>query len=374
MSRPTLDNWLLPEHVFWSFRHARELLPTAQVDCASTPRKLNPAIDSDLATVEFESSRGPISLLEFLQTSKSDSFTVAQGEDLKFEWLTDGMKSNEPHLIFSVTKSVTSMLIGALVGEGLIDVDELVTKYVPEVSQSGFAGATVRNLLDMTASYSFVEDYAPGPDIIAYRHSVGWYPAPLGSPNLHEFLASRKSDGDHDQRFRYMSPTTDLLGWVAESASGLPYATALSKYVWTKIGTEAPAHITLDRAGSPRAAGGFSVIPRDLVRFGMMIRDGGMGAVDADYIADVFNNGSHEQWANGDFKDVFENGIYRSCCYKPGVDPDVVMGIGIHGQMLYIDRPRGVVIAKQSSWHTPDEAVDHNDAYLACRAIARALS
>jgi hypothetical protein len=49
------------------------------------------------------------------------------------------------------------------------------------------------------------------------------------------------------------------------------------------------------------------------------------------------------------------------------------MGIGIHGQMLYIDRPRGVVVAKQSSWHTPDEGVDHNDAYLACRAIARAL-
>lgn len=373
MTRPTLDSWLLPEHVFWSFRHVRELLPTAQVDCAPTPRKLNSAIDLGLGDVEFESSNGVVKVLDFLKSSHSDSFTVVKGEDLKFEWVVDGMKSNEPHLIFSVTKSVTSMLIGALVGEGLINVDELVTKYVPEVAESGFAGATVRNLLDMTASYSFVEDYTPGPDIIAYRHSVGWYPAPLGSPNLHDFIASRKSDGEHGQRFRYMSPTTDLLGWVAEAASGLPYATALSKYVWTKIGTEAPAHITLDRAGSPRAAGGLSVIPRDLARFGMMIRDGGMSAVDSSYVADVFDNGSHEQWANGDFAETFENGIYRSCCYKPGVDPDVVMGIGIHGQMLYIDRARGVVVAKQSSWHSPDEGEDHNDAYLACRAIARAL-
>lgn len=373
MTRPTLDSWLLPEHVFWSFRHVRELLPTAQVDCASTPRKLNSAIDMGLGAIEFESSKGVVKVLDFLKSSHSDSFTVVKGEDLKFEWVVDGMKSNEPHLIFSVTKSVTSMLIGALVGEGSIDVDALVSNYVPEVSESGFAGATVRNLLDMTASYSFVEDYTPGPDIIAYRHSVGWYPAPLGSPNLHDFIASRKSDGEHGQRFRYMSPTTDLLGWVAEAASGLPYATALSKYVWSKIGTEAPAHITLDRAGSPRAAGGLSVIPRDMARFGMMIRDGGMNAVDSNYVADVFDNGSHEQWANGDFKDSYENGIYRSCCYKPGDDPDVVMGIGIHGQMLYIDRPRGVVVAKQSSWHDPDESADHNDAYLACQAIARAL-
>ena len=131
--------------------------------------------------------------------------------------------------------------------------------------------------------------------------------------------------------------------------------------------------MTLDRAGSPRAAGGLSVIPRDMARVGMLIRDGGMGAVDANYLRDIYEGGSHEQWADGDFAEVFANGIYRSCCYKPGVDPDVVMGIGIYGQMLYVDRPRGVVIAKQSSWATPDEAVDHDDAYLLCRTLSRSL-
>jgi CubicO group peptidase (beta-lactamase class C family) len=123
-----------------------------------------------------------------------------------------------------------------LVQEGLIDVDALVTKYVPEIADSGFGDATVRNLLDMAASYQFEEDYTPGPDIIAYRHSVGWYPAPLGAPNLHDFIASRKKEGEHGQKFRYMSPTTDLVGWVIEAASGMPYAEALSKFIWSKIG------------------------------------------------------------------------------------------------------------------------------------------
>ena len=139
------------------------------------------------------------------------------------------------------------------------------------------------------------------------------------------------------------------------------------------MGAEHEANITLDRAGSPRAAGGLSVIPRDMARFGMLIRDGGMGAVDAEFMADVYTGGSHQQWADGDFADVFDNGVYRSCCYRPGEDPDVIMGIGIYGQMLYIDRPRGVVIAKQSSWATPDEGIDHNDAYRLCREIARSL-
>jgi hypothetical protein len=54
-------------------------------------------------------------------------------------------------------------------------------------------------------------------------------------------------------------------------------------------------------------------------------------------------------------------------------DPDVIMGIGIHGQMLYVDRPRGVVVAKQSSWPNPDSEEMHLDAFNACRAIAHAL-
>jgi len=374
MTRPTLDNWLHPENTFWSFRHVRELIPTAQIDCAKSPRVLNQKIKTELGEILLETHDGVKKISEFLSSTNTDSFTAVKGEDLVFEWLAPGVSDVEPHLIFSVTKSFTGMLVGALVQEGKIDVDALVTKYVPEIADSGFGDATVRNLLDMAASYQFEEDYTPGPDIIAYRHSVGWYPAPLGSPNLHDFIASRKKEGEHGQMFRYMSPTTDLVGWVIEAASGMPYAQALSKYIWSKIGTEAPAHITVDRTGAPRAAGGLSAIPRDLVRFGMMIRDGGMGAIDPEFMRDVYENGSAQQWATGDFKDSFAKGVYRSFCYKPGEDPDVIMGIGIHGQMLYIDRPRGVVVAKQSSWPNPDLEEMHLDAFHACQVIARALN
>ncbi len=50
------------------------------------------------------------------------------------------------------------------------------------------------------------------------------------------------------------------------------------------------------------------------------------------------------------------------------------MAVGIHGQMIYVDRPRNVVVAKQSSWSDIDEDDDSADAYLAARAICRALT
>lgn len=373
VTRPDLSNWLHADHNRWSLLHARELLPTGPVEPSAAPRALRSAHQPALIDDRFESHSGPRDIAEFLESSRTDSLTVVLGDDVLLEWRRDGFAADDLHLIFSVTKSVTSMLTGALVSACGLDVDAPTTRYVPEAAGSAFGDTTVRNLLDMTVSFRFVEDYTPGPDVRDYRYAVGWYPAPWDAPRLHDFLVSRVKEGEHGQRFRYLSPSTDMLGWVCESVSGLPYHEALSRFVWQPMGAEHEANITLDRAGSPRAAGGLSTTPRDLARFGMLIRDGGMGAVDAGYLRDVFEGGSHEQWARGDFKDMFADGVYRSCCYRPGVDPDVVMGVGIYGQMLYVDRPRGVVIAKQSSWAEPDESEDHQDAYLLCRTLARAL-
>lgn len=377
MSEPDLGNWMTSEHSFWSFRNVRRIIPVEEVSCGENTLALIDARDSAIGELLVPTSQHEYTLNEFLTSSHTDSIVVIQGSSennrVVFEWYADGVGGHEPHLNFSVTKSITSLLTGALVGQGLIEVGRLVTDYVPAVRGSGFEGATIRNLLDMTASYSFVEDYSPGPDIIAYRHAAGWYPAPSDAPTLREFIASRGAEGSHGERFRYLSPTTDMLGWVCEEVSGLSYAQALSKYIWGPLGAEHNAHMTIDRAGSPRAAGGLSSTVRDLARIGVMVRDGGRGVVPSDYIDDIFTNGSEEQWAIGDFIDLFPRGVYRSCFYRPGEDPGVVMGIGIHGQMLYIDRPRGVVIAKQSSWPQPDELDWHLDAYAALRAIAHSF-
>ena len=373
MTRPDLSTWLNPEYNHWSYLHVRELLPTGEVKPSATPRALGTHLDEAIVNITFNSNTGERVVADFLHTSRTDSLTVIKGDDVVFEWRTPDFAQDDIHLIFSVTKSVTSLLVGSLVKQGLIDVDAPTTRYVPDVANSAFGDTTVRNLLDMAASFRFVEDYTPGEDVRDYRYSVGWYPAPWDAPRLHEFIATRVKEGEHGHHFRYLSPSTDLLGWVCEATSGMRYHEALSQFVWQPMGAQYAANMTLDRDGSPRAAGGLSTAPRDMARLGMLVRDGGMEAIDAGFMSDIYENGSHEQWALGDFAEVFENGIYRSCFYKPGVDRDVVMGIGIYGQMLYIDRPRGIVIAKQSSWATPDEGVDHDDAYLMCQTIARSL-
>ena len=373
MNRPTLENWMTPPHTRWSFLHVRELIPTAQICHGPNPRKLDVQPTGDLLKLRFDTPRGERELGEYLETSESDALVVVKGDTVVLEWLAAGIRDDQPHLMFSVTKSITSLLCGALVGAGKIDVDAPVATYVPEVAGGGFGNATVRQLLDMTASYSFVEDYSPGPDVIEYRSAAGWSPTRPDTPGLHSFLTSRNTEGEHGQRFRYLSPTTDMLGWVCEAASGMPYALAVSQYLWVPMGAEADAEITLDRLGAPRSAGGLSAIPRDIARLGMIVAEHGTGIVPKEYVDDLLSAGSTEQWAAGDFADWLPGGAYRSCWYQPRVDPDCALAVGIHGQMIYVDRPRGVVVAKQSSWSKPDDDAAHDDAYYACRAIARSL-
>lgn len=71
---------------------------------------------------------------------------------------------------------------------------------------------------------------------------------------------------------------------------------------------------------------------------------------------------------------VFGMGIRWNVPYQPRVDPECVIAVGIRGQMLYVDRARRVVIAKQSSWDEADPEAMHKDSENACRAIARAVT
>ncbi|MGA0121855.1 MAG: serine hydrolase domain-containing protein [Gaiellales bacterium] len=375
MDRPDLGNWMRPPHPFWSFRHVRELIPTARVRHGHHVRTLPFEPAGSLLDLRFDAkSRGEVVLGEWLASSQSDALVVVRDGRVALEWMAPGIRDDEPHLMFSVTKSVTALLAGALVGAGLLDVDETVARYVPEAAGGGFGDATVRQLLDMEASYAFVEDYSPGIDLTLYRNAAGWYPAPPDHMGLREFLTTRAKDGEHGRRFRYLSPTTDMLGWVCEAVSGEPWARAVSHYLWVPMGAEADGDMTLDRLGAPRAAGGLSATARDMARLGMIVAEGGAGIVPADFVEDLTTGGDPEHWAIGDYADWLPGGCYRSCWYQPRVDPGCVMAVGIHGQMIYVDRPRNTVVVKQSSWDSPDENDLHSDNEYAARAICRALS
>jgi CubicO group peptidase (beta-lactamase class C family) len=304
-----------------------------------------------------------------LPQTATDGFLVLHKGRLAFEWYGNGLTPSDAHIVFSVSKSITGILAGILADRGQLDPDAPVTRYVPEASGSVYGDCTVRHVLDMTVGISFVENYldATG-DFARYRIATGWNPAadPTLAGDLRSFLLTlRRDDTPHGAKFHYVSPNSDMLGWVVERAGGAPYAQLLGNLIWRKLGTEADAYVTIDKLGAARAAGGLCVVLRDLARFGELVRNlgraGGEQVVPRRWIEDIIENGDRRAWlAQPPAARFLPNGRYRSQWYIIGNASGAHCAIGIHGQWVYIDPAAEMTIVKLSSQPLPlDEAADH---------------
>ena len=377
----TLANWREPPFNRWAFRNVRRVVPTAPVSGGTgTVAEFGRDV-RDLDGVAFETMGGEESTLgRYLRETYTDGFIVLRGGHVVVERYDNGMTAESQHILMSVSKSVTGSLSGILVDRGVLDPNAPIADYVPEVAESAYGDAAVRHLLDMTVGVRFIEEYKDEGDFARYRMATGWMPAPGGAEpgNLRAFLPTLAKDGDHGAKFHYVSPNSDLLGWVLERAGGTPFNELLSREIWAPMGAEFEAYVTVDALGAPRAAGGICVTLRDLARFGQMHLEHGFAngrqIVPAWWVRDIRANGDAEAWRKGESAATMPNAVYRSKWYMLDNAHDAYCGLGIHGQTVYVDPAAGVVIAKLSSFPEAEGGALDDDLFRAFDAVAHALA
>jgi CubicO group peptidase (beta-lactamase class C family) len=351
----TLANWRSLPFSTWSFQNVNEIVPSAII--AGNALSEGPAVPlGELASMIVDNPNGlPLSLEDFLIQSQTDSFVVMREGEFVGEWYAPTCDRLKPHLLFSVSKSITGILAGILEDKGLLSTSDLVVRYVPEAAGSAYGDATIRHLLDMEVALDFNEDYLDktgGFD--RYRRATGWNPesAHEASIDLKTFLCTiAKTANEHGNVHLYRSPNTDMIGIVLERAAGRRIPDLISELIWKPIGAHSDAFVTVDRIGTSRVAGGISVTPRDLARFGEMIRLRGNRIVSERFVDDLWTGGSRKTWAIGDQADSFPKGSYRSFWYETGAGE--LAAIGIHGQWIWIDPDTKTVIARQSCQDLP---------------------
>jgi CubicO group peptidase (beta-lactamase class C family) len=379
----TLANWRTSPYNRWAFHHVREIVPSANIPNDPATALEFPSSPVDMATLRIDHN-GHRTLDEFLNETNTDGMVIVHRGRIVFERYANGMTAESPHILMSVSKSLLGLLAGVLTARGDLEPDRLVTDVVPEVVGTAYWGATIRHLLDMRAGVAFDEDYlAPSGPIIAYRKAANWNPLEPGDTpaDLRSFYREMtESAGPHGGAFNYVSPNTDLLGWVIERATGERYADALSELLWKPMGAARSAYITVDRLGAPRCAGGVCTSVRDLARVGqLMVQGGARGStqiVPESWIEDIARNGDPEAWAAGNGTRYFPGFSirYRSKWYRLDGQAPILFGLGIHGQNVFVDREHEIVIAKVSSQAIP---MDTTRILLATRAasqIVRSLS
>ena len=380
----TLGNWRQPPFNRWAFQHLREVVPTAAVLHDPDAVWGLTGEDTDLRDLPFPAEGRDWTLDGAMAELDSDALVVLHRGRIVLELTYGAMTPRRQHIIFSVTKSVVGALTGILVEQGVIDPAATVAKVIPELAASAYGDATLRHLLDMTAGVVFEEDYLATSGVYAdYRLATGWNPRPDGAETLGLWSFLPRLDertGPHGEVFSYLSPNSDLIGWMLERTSGRRVADLLSELLWQPLGAEAEASLGVDPFGAARTAGGLAVTPRDLARVGqLMLQQGardGRQIVPAAWIADIRSGGDPAAWQAGTMAESFPGRPirYRSQWYIMGEGEVPYFGLGIHGQHLYVDPRAELVVAHMSAQPEPINDVKDRIALRAFEALAAALS
>jgi CubicO group peptidase (beta-lactamase class C family) len=361
-SRVTRANWQEPPFNRWAFQHLRELVPTARIPRGDGPAWRLPRAERDLGGVRFTSDGQQMTVADLLAQTCTDGFCVLHRGQIVTEQYFNAMMPDTPHLLMSVSKSVTSTVAGVLAGRGQLDVAARVAAIVPELAGTSFDGATVQHLLDMRAGTAFHEDYAdPRADVRTYERVYLWRPAD-GHPvpkDAIAYFATLHNDGPHGGPFRYRSILTDVLAWVIERAAGVRLHELIARELWQPMGAEFDAEITLDPHGNPMADGGISATLRDAARFGeLFLRRGRRGrrqVVPAAWADDTFRGAPDgaAAFAAGDDPPGFPPGAhYRNCWWVDDPSLPFYHASGINGQNIFVHVPSQTVVVKLSTWPT----------------------
>ena len=343
-TQPTLANWRLPPFNREAFSKVREIIPTASINrIKGTAVENNESVNKKL-TVKIRENEETV-LDEFLRKTTADAFHVSHKGKTIYTWHSDYCSSTTPHIIFSVSKSLTALLIGCVIDEGLLSEETLVSQIIPEAKGGAFEEASVRDLLDMSVSSNFIEDYEATSGIfLDYRQSTGWNPQDIDdTSHLKSFLLSlKKNTHKHGEKFEYHSTNTDMLGIIIEKCTGKKYAQYFFEKLMKPLGARDEAYVTLDRMGTSRSAGGVCISASDIMSICEMVRCYGKNShgeqvFPENWIKDILNSESDKKFSLDGHYDIFPEGLYRSKWYRPYTSRNVLFGLGIHGQWIWID-------------------------------------
>ena len=250
------------------------ILPTQVVKANPASPDL-PAAPVDLSQLTYEINGRTRSVAEYMQSGSTNAIAFMHNGQFIYEDYQNGFNDNTRAHMWSVTKSVTTALVGIAVAEGLVDsIYDPITKYIPDASGTVWEGVSVEDLLQMESGTYWVDVPVHQPEQLVLMgadfHSNGLYGMTRDEYLLR--LTRVSPTGDH---YRYNSGDAQMLAWLLENVYARPYAEILSEKIWQPAGMQDDALVMIDRLGNTFASMGLMATPRDMLRFGEIFRNGG---------------------------------------------------------------------------------------------------
>ncbi len=360
------SNWDYPTHLAYSQRAMIDFWPTDIIKAPETSHTLDycaQQMDLDLLKVYEPGTQRSMSASQLLERRMyNDALLIMHRGQVVHESWRNGMQEEDRHVNHSTTKSLTTLLLGLAIDEGLVDPAALVTQYLPQFADlENWRKIKVQHALDMRTGLAYQEHYED-PNCIcwSYFRATGYYPTqadtlPGYDAWIHRHMAEAECAPGY--KFSYASPVTNALGLIAESVYGGSVAELLEQKIYHHIGAESDAWLNLDPSGVAVTEGQLSLHLRDFARWAALFLYGGKNLVGEQVVPAAFfrdivtpRQELREAWQLGDYVSLSPEGQYRNQTYVlDGACTQMAM-LGIHGQFALIDLERELLAVGYGSY------------------------
>ena len=309
--------------------------PTRTIEPSPDPVDWPEEPETDLTSLRFAAG-----LEDAISQGDTLAFLVIRDGIVVAEWYRSDHGPERPSMLFSASKSIVSLLIGAAIDDGYItSVDTPVTEYVPELAAGGFDSVTIEDLLRMDSSMDYIEDDNPLGVHIRFNYTT----------DLRSEILDLSVRSQPDSEFRYKSGDNALLGLVLERAlDGQSVTSYLEERYWHPLGATSSASWNVDKEGGfERTWCCLAMTARDLARFGQLVLDDGLWQGDRlisdEWLDRSFEPGfTEERWPDYLSDSAVANYGYQWWLLGDGSP----LALGKAGQYLFIDPVNNVVIVR----------------------------
>ena len=378
------------ENVYYNL-HWDDVMPVNVVRRSGPIRELPYAPDEQIGQVRANTRLGELTLDELIvdERSRIQGFIVVHQGSIVYEKYP-GMRPNDNHIWYSVSKTVPSLLLAILEAQGRVDVNDPVDEYMAETKGTHWEGIKIIDILDMASGLDLEETQET---MLSEDHKVNqFFRTSLGGRVSRDDLADSSPltvdeiiysiDDDETSApgtiFQYSSLNTRMLAMLVERVSGKRFAELLSEYVWSMIGAEADAFIGLNPSGGAEIGGMMNSRLRDLARYGLLFTEDASTVFAEELparwqLTEPFSPG--DVVSSGCRPDIHQRALERENFFgarNPNIrcnsrqwdsvyDDGDIFKAGVGGQGLYVSPSRHVVVAffstTRGSWESYARAI-----------------
>ncbi|MFO1402785.1 MAG: serine hydrolase [Steroidobacteraceae bacterium] len=291
---------------------------------------------------------------QFLDRTYTNALLVIKDGRIVYENYRNNTRADTRFIAWSMTKSITSILVGCALQEGRIhSLDDAASNYLPELKGGGYEGVSIRHILQMRSGVDYEERYDfdnPGIAALNFENAL--------VENVWRFADPARTIRRAEpagQRWEYRTLDTAVLGWLLERVSGgSTVAAYTAQRLWEPLGAEADGFYIMDGppgVGREFSGAGFNATARDFARIGLMMLAGGVA------------NGHRivpEAWVRESTRPT--GGPGPGYGYQWWVLPNgrAYQALGLQGQHIYIDPDTRTVVVKLS--YVPPDGMDAEEA------------